>query len=146
MAVDEAPAPLRVHHVALVVRKIEPIAEYYCRVLSYVAAGSPMIDPRQKVRIQFLRLGDFSLELLEPVGPDSPIASFDTSGGGLHHICYECEEFDAAVANLRHEGAVAACEPAKAPAIDNRRVAFFVTKQRQLLELVEASAVQGGSK
>lgn len=141
MAMDaaaEGVLGLRFHHVALVARQLEPVADFYCRVLGYRAAAPPVVDAEQKVRVQFLHLGDFALELLEPTGPDSPVAQFVRSGGGLYHLCYECDDLEAALARLREAGSAVARPPAVAPAIGGRRVAFLVTRQRQLIELVES--------
>jgi methylmalonyl-CoA/ethylmalonyl-CoA epimerase len=140
MAMDAAAEDLqlRFHHVALVARQLEPVAEFYCRVLGYRAAAPPIVDAAQKVRVQFLQLGDFTLELLEPSEPDSPVAEFARAGNSLYHVCYECDNLDATIEHLRKSGSAIARPPTPAPAIGHRRVVFLVTRQRQLIELVEA--------
>ena len=130
----------RFHHVGMVVAKIEPVAEYYRDVLGYLIQGSVHTDPAQKVRIQFLRLDGFAVELLEPLGPDSPVAKFLKAGGGLQHVCYECDRMEAGLEWLRKAGAALASPPTPAQAIEGRKVAFVVNKRRQLIELVEPTA------
>jgi len=59
----------------------------------------------QGVRVGFLPLGDTMLELLEPIGPESPIARhLDRRGPGLHHICIRVDDIFAAMAGLTAEG------------------------------------------
>ena len=60
-------------------------------------------------------------------------------GGGLYHLCFEVDDLDVTLQRLRDSGdAIVVCEPVPAPAIDNRRVAFVVTTDRDLIEFVEA--------
>ena len=58
----------------------------------------------QKVRTAFLSTGDSSLELLEPTGPDSPIAKFiEKRGEGIHHICLRVDDLEAHLERLKSE-------------------------------------------
>jgi methylmalonyl-CoA/ethylmalonyl-CoA epimerase len=142
MAMDAAADGLRLrfHHVALVAHRLEPLAEFYCHVLGFTPAAPPIIDPIQQVRVQFLHLGSFALELLEPAAPESPVGQFVRAGGGLYHVCYECDDLDHTVAEFCNAGATVARAPTPAPAMAGRRVAFLVTRQRQLIELVESAS------
>jgi catechol 2,3-dioxygenase-like lactoylglutathione lyase family enzyme len=103
-------------------------------------AGPPTIDEVQGVRCQFMKMGDGGLlELLEPYGDKSPIQRHLQKGGGLYHLCFEVDDLDLTLQRLRDTGdAIVVCEPVPAPAIDNRRVAFVVTTDRDLIEFVEA--------
>lgn len=59
----------------------------------------------QKVKTAFLSVGDANLELLEPTGPDSPIAKFiEKRGEGIHHLCFRVENIDAHLEKLKAEG------------------------------------------
>ena len=59
----------------------------------------------QKVKTAFLSVGDSNLELLEPIGPDSPIARFiEKRGEGIHHICLRVDNLEAHLERLKSEG------------------------------------------
>ena len=59
----------------------------------------------QGVRIAFLPVGDTEIELLEPTSPDSPVARFlARRGEGLHHICLEVNDLEAALKRLKAQG------------------------------------------
>jgi methylmalonyl-CoA/ethylmalonyl-CoA epimerase len=59
----------------------------------------------QKVSTSFRPVGESSLELLEPTSPESPIAKFlEKRGPGLHHVCLDVEDVDAALAKLKAAG------------------------------------------
>ncbi|OGU00539.1 MAG: methylmalonyl-CoA epimerase, partial [Geobacteraceae bacterium GWC2_48_7] len=59
----------------------------------------------QKVRVAMLQVGESKIELLEPTSPDSPIAKFlEKNGPGIHHIAYEVDDIEAAIAKLTEDG------------------------------------------
>jgi len=128
---------LEFHHVGMVVPQIEPVADFYEKVLGYTRQGPVIEDPVQKVRIQFLELHGFTLELLEPLGEQSPVARFMKAGGGLNHICYACNDIEAELRRFKSKGLTIACVPTPAPAIESRKVAFVVSRNREVIELVE---------
>lgn len=79
------------------------------------------------------------LELLEPFGDQSPVRGHLKKGGGIYHICFEVDQLEKKLDELKASGnAVVVREPARAPAIEGRRVAFIVTARGELVELLEA--------
>jgi len=59
----------------------------------------------QGVRTAFLPVGDSRLELLEPTGPDSPVAKYiGKRGEGIHHLCFRVEDIDAELEKLKAKG------------------------------------------
>ena len=132
---------MRLHHVAYVTRNLDQKAAELAGLLGLRTAGPPVIDQVQGVRIQFMETGDGGLlELLEPYGEKSPVRRHLQKGGGLYHLCFEVDDLEATLQRLRDTGdAIVVCEPVPAPAIDNRRVAFVVTTDRDLIEFVEAA-------
>nr|WP_210326446.1 methylmalonyl-CoA epimerase [Bartonella apis] len=80
------------NHVAIAVPDIEQAAELYRSVNNDV---SPVQDfPEHGVRIVFVKLPNTKLELMSPLGDNSPIAKFleKNPKGGLHHICFEVDD------------------------------------------------------
>jgi methylmalonyl-CoA/ethylmalonyl-CoA epimerase len=130
---------MRIHHVAYVTRNIEQRAGRLIGLFSCRLAGPIVIDEGQGVRIQFLEMEDGSLlELLEPYGANSPVERHLKKGGGIYHLCFEVSDLNETLQRLQATGdAIVVREPTPAPAIDNRRVAFVVTADQDLFELVE---------
>jgi methylmalonyl-CoA/ethylmalonyl-CoA epimerase len=59
----------------------------------------------QSVKTAFLSVGDSNLELLEPTGPESPIAKFiEKRGEGIHHLCFRVDDIEEHLARLKEQG------------------------------------------
>ncbi len=97
-------------------------------------------DPVQTALVQFLRLpsGANWLELVAPNGPDSKLSSALAKGEGLHHLCYEVDDIEAACVALRRQKMALLSAPAPAVAFTGRRVAWLLGRDRLLTELVES--------
>ena len=96
----------RLNHVAIAVKDIGAAARTYREVLgAEVSAAVPMEE--HGVTVVFITLPNTKIELLEPLGADSPIARFleKNPGGGMHHVCYEVEDIEAARDRLVRTGA-----------------------------------------
>ena len=96
----------RLNHVAIAVRDIAKAAEVYRRTLgAEVSAAVP--QPAHGVTTVFITLPNTKIELLQPLGADSPIAKFleRNPDGGIHHVCYEVDDILRARDRLKSEGA-----------------------------------------
>ena len=96
----------RLNHVALAVPDIEAAARRYRETLG-AKVGAPQALPEHGVTVVFVELANTKVELLEPLGENSPIAAFLAKNpkGGMHHVCYEVADIVAARDQLRQEGA-----------------------------------------
>ncbi|ACP24852.1 putative lactoylglutathione lyase [Sinorhizobium fredii NGR234] len=96
----------RVNHVAIAVPNLATAAESYRATLG-AAVTEPQALPEHGVTVVFVTLANTKVELLEPLGDQSPIAAFleKNPAGGMHHICYEVEDIIAARDRLREAGA-----------------------------------------
>ncbi len=106
--------------------------------------GNIIFDPLQKARGTFLEgahVNDSLIELVEPDGPDSPVAHFLQRGGGLHHLCYEVEDLEAHLAFCRSVGTIMIRPPVPAVAFGGRRIAWALAKKRLPVEFLESPAV-----
>ena len=82
----------RLNHVAIAVRDVVVEAARYRDVLG-ATVTEPLPLPAHGVTVVFVELPNTKVELLEPLGANSPIAAFlEKTGGGVHHICYEVED------------------------------------------------------
>ena len=95
--------------------------------------------PSEKVKTAFLKVGESHIELLEPTDPSSVIARFLEKRSGLHHVCLEVEDLDAALAELKARGVRLIDDSPRVGAL-GCRVAFIHPKAAAgvLLELKEA--------
>lgn len=139
---------LSLHHIGFVVAEIRSSIQGFCASIGAVWNGSIYEDPKQKVKVAFLttRPSQGQIELVEPATDDSPVTKFlRERGGGLHHLCYEVQDLERAVAAFKLKGLVIAKRPLPAVAFDGRRIAWVVTPEKLLLELLEAGHATTGS-
>ena len=95
----------RLNHVAIVVPDLEVAAANYRDTLG-AKISDPLDLPDHGVTTIFVELPNTKLELLHPLGDDSPIQKFleKNPGGGMHHICYEVDDIYAARDKLEGDG------------------------------------------
>lgn len=96
----------RLNHVAIAVPDLAAARTLYGETLG-AAVSAPIDLPAHGVTTVFVTLPNVKLELLHPLGTDSPIAGFlaKNPAGGIHHLCYEVADIEAARDRLRAEGA-----------------------------------------
>lgn len=94
----------RVNHIAIAVPDLAAAASRY-RDLG-VATTEPQDLPEHGVRIVFVEFENTKIELLEPLGPNSPIAAFleRQPAGGIHHICFDVDDLSAAISTAAENG------------------------------------------
>lgn len=132
--------PKRIDHVAIIVRNIESALGFYRDILGIVP-GEIQEVPTEQVRIAFLPMGGPSgseIELIEPTTPDSSLSKFlEKRGEGLHHICLEVDDIDAALAEIKDKGAAVLDQQ---PRVAAEGRAIFIhpkTANGVLLELIQ---------
>ncbi len=96
----------RLNHVAIAVPDLAAASRLYADALG-AQVSAPVAQPAHGVTVVFVSLPNSKVELLEPLGADSPIANYlaRNPGGGIHHICYEVEDILAARDRLKAAGA-----------------------------------------
>src|SRR3569832_2462389 len=87
----------RLNHVAIATSDIKKATAIYRDVLGGKVSGEVQ-QPDHGVTTVFVDLGNTKIELLEPLGENSPIANFlkKNPNGGMHHVCYEVQDIHAA--------------------------------------------------
>jgi methylmalonyl-CoA/ethylmalonyl-CoA epimerase len=128
------------HHLGFVVSDIAKGMDGFVRSLTAAWSGRVYEDPLQRVRVAFLAIkpGDPLIELVEPTAEDSPVRRFLAErGGGLHHICYEVSDLEKQMAEMQTHGSIIVRRPKPAVAFDGRRIAWMLTRERLLVELLE---------
>jgi methylmalonyl-CoA/ethylmalonyl-CoA epimerase len=96
----------RLNHVAIAVPDLDAAAAQYRDTLG-ANVNPPQDEPDHGVTVVFIDLPNTKIELLHPLGEDSPIAGFlaKNPSGGIHHICFEVDDILAARDRLRADGA-----------------------------------------
>jgi methylmalonyl-CoA/ethylmalonyl-CoA epimerase len=96
----------RLNHVAIAVPDLSAAASLYRDTLG-ARVSAPQAEPAHGVTVVFVELPNTKVELLEPLGPGSPIAGFleKSPAGGIHHICYEVDDILSARDRLAASGA-----------------------------------------
>jgi methylmalonyl-CoA/ethylmalonyl-CoA epimerase len=128
---------MKIDHIGIIVHDIEVALNVY-----EAALGLPLKEvtevPDQKVRVAFLPIGESNLELVQPTSDDTGTAKFLAKRGeGIHHICIEVPDIEAAVARLKEYGVQLIDQEPRQGA--HGRVAFIHPKGAHgvLVELVE---------
>ncbi len=96
----------RLNHVAIAVPDLTAAIAQYKETLG-ANVGAPQDEPDHGVTVVFIELPNTKIELLYPLGENSPIAGFleKNPAGGIHHICYEVDDILAARDRLKAAGA-----------------------------------------
>ncbi|MEZ5676113.1 MAG: methylmalonyl-CoA epimerase [Thalassovita sp.] len=95
----------RLNHVAIAVPDLEAASEQYRTALG-AKVNAPQDEPYHGVTVVFIELPNTKIELLYPLGENSPIAGFleKNPAGGIHHVCYEVDDIIAARDHLKASG------------------------------------------
>ena len=96
----------RLNHVAIAVPDLEASCTQYSSILG-AKVGKPQHEPNHGVTVVFIELPNTKIELLHPLGDQSPITSFleKNPSGGIHHMCYEVDNILSARDQLIGSGA-----------------------------------------
>lgn len=96
----------RLNHVAIAVPDLAAAIAQYSGALG-ANVGAPQDEPDHGVTVVFIELPNTKIELLYPLGENSPIRGFldKNPAGGIHHICYEVDDIAAAREQLTASGA-----------------------------------------
>jgi methylmalonyl-CoA/ethylmalonyl-CoA epimerase len=101
------------NHIGIAAPSIEACFETYRRLYGATDFVQPFDMPAQGVRVGFINLPNTQLEIIEPLGENSPIKAFleKNPKGGQHHVCFEVKDIHAAKADMEKKGAKVLGEP-----------------------------------
>jgi methylmalonyl-CoA/ethylmalonyl-CoA epimerase len=127
------------HHFGVAVRKLPQAIPVFGKLFGYELTSGPFDDPVQNVSVCFLSRGDQDppLELVAPLGPNSPIDGTLKKGCGIYHICYQVPDIRAAIEHLTGLGSFLLSGPVPAVAFGMREIAWLMTEADLLVELVQ---------
>ena len=96
----------KLNHIAIATPNLDEAIKTYQDMLG-VKISDPLDHLDHGVKVVFIELPNTKIELLEPLGENSPIENFleKNKKGGIHHICFEVEEINSAILSLKKDGA-----------------------------------------
>jgi methylmalonyl-CoA/ethylmalonyl-CoA epimerase len=117
----------KINHIGIAVKSLDDALPFYRDQLGMAFLGTEEVA-EQRVKVAMLQVGESKIELLEPTSDDSPVAKFlEKNGPGIHHLAYEVENIEAAIAKLLADGARMIDEKPRSGA-HSTRIAFVHPK------------------
>lgn len=127
-----------IDHLGIVVTSIDEGIRHWEDVFGYQQMTDVVVNTRQKVKVVFLaKEQSVTVKLIEPVDETSPAYRLAKRGGGLHHVCFKCENIDRELDQLTQKGLRVLSQPAPGEAFENENIAFIFAKQGLNIELID---------
>ena len=117
----------RINHIGIAVKNIDETMKFYRDMLGFEFKGMDIVES-QKVKVAMFKIGETNIELVQATSEDSPIAKYlQKNKEGIHHICYEVDNIEKALEDLKAKGVkLIDNEPRKGA--HNTKVAFIHPK------------------
>lgn len=128
----------KIEHIGIAVRNLKEVAKFYLDVFN-VKASEETDVPERKLKIACIEISGVKLELLMPTDQDSVVAKFiEKRGEGIHHICFEVEDIEKAVSELKNKGVELVDEKPRL-GVEGKKIIFLQPKSTSgvLIELKE---------
>lgn len=133
-----------IDHIGIVVRSLDEGIQQWEDMFSYKKNSDIVLNTRQKVRVVFMaKKGSLPVKLVEPAGETSPIFMFARRGGGLHHLCFRCDDMKVQIPILKSQEAKFLVPPEPGEAFKNNDIAFFLAKNNLNVELIATEEKEG---
>jgi methylmalonyl-CoA epimerase len=101
----------KISHLGMAVKDLEEAREFY-RSIFKLESSDPIIGGDGTLKVSMVKVGEVSIELIEPIGNEGVMAKFlEKRGEGFHHICYEVDNIHSAVSSLKESGMEVLGEP-----------------------------------
>jgi methylmalonyl-CoA/ethylmalonyl-CoA epimerase len=129
---------MKIDHIGVAVKSLAEAIKVYEDAMGLEVSGYDQVDD-QGVRVAMLNIGESRIELLEPIGPSSPIDKFMAKRGeGIHHIAVAVDDIEATLERLKAAG-VRLVDSTPRRGAHNTRIAFIHPSSTHgvLLELVQ---------
>jgi methylmalonyl-CoA/ethylmalonyl-CoA epimerase len=124
------------HHIGVACRDLDAEAGPWL-ALGYKIEGADFEDPTQHIRGRFIIGPGPRLELLVPTDADSPITGMLTRGVKFYHQAFVASRFEEVLATLGTLRCKIVADPVPAVAFDSKRIAFLLTPNISLIEIIE---------
>jgi len=132
-----------IDHIGIVVQSLEHGIQQWEELFGYRRNSAIVSNTRQKVTVVFLAKKDsLTVKLLAPSDASSPVAAFARKGGGLHHICFRCDDLKTEIPRLQRSGARLLVAPQPGEAFRNHDIAFLFAENLNC-ELIDTTEKEG---
>ena len=133
-----------IDHIGIVVQSLDAGIEQWENVFGYKKNSEIVMNTRQQVKVVFLaKKNSITIKLIEPSAPTSPVAAFARKGGGLHHLCFRCEDLKIEMSVLRSKGSRFIVPPQPGEAFQSHDIAFFLASNNLNVELIDTTEKVG---
>ena len=127
-----------IDHIGIVIPKIKNVGTMYHNLLGFIPVTEIVLDSAQQVYVQFFQNEEgLRLELIEPIGKESPAYNALKKGGGTNHVGYRCSNIDDTLAEARKHNCIIVCQPIPGVGHEGRLIAFVTHPHLGLIEFVE---------
>ncbi len=138
---------MTIDHIGIVVRSLAEGINQWQDLFGYKQNSDIVSNSRQKVKVVFLsKPGSLPVKLLEPTDPTSPVFVFARRGGGLHHLCFKCDDMKTQIPVLEGKGVKILVPPEPGEAFKNHDIAFFLVNNTLNVELIDTDEKTGWVK
>jgi methylmalonyl-CoA/ethylmalonyl-CoA epimerase len=127
-----------IDHICIAVKDIEEGIAYWGRVFGYKQMTRMVVNSLQKVKVVFLiKKKSLTIKLIEPLEDNQSLVNFVNRGGGVHHICFKCDNMDEELKELKNKGLITLVPPQPGEAFNNHNIAFLLARYGLNIELID---------
>ena len=130
---------MKIHHIGIVVKNIQESLGEFSKFVKFDETSIPTLVGSQKVNVCFIKIGEFRIEFIEPIGNRSPVEGALEKGGGFNHICFEVNNLSESINEIVEKGGRLIVSPVEG--FEGRQIAFVLLNMKKtnlnLVELVE---------
>ena len=127
-------------HIGIIVKNIQKFGQILETLLCAEPISEVVEDPNQKAFLQMYRSGETFLELIAPASEDSSVqTALKRHGEGLAHLCFETNDLEQTLKNIRKQGVLVFRSPTPAALFAGKKVAFAILPNQMIVEFVEAN-------
>lgn len=130
---------MKFHHIGIIVKNLRYGLKVHKKIYKNLKHSKTIIDNKIGVKIRFIQGEDKILyELITPYGKSSPITKLlKNKTSILNHIGYKDKKFDKKIKYFQKNNFLQISKPVSAKAFKGKRVVFFMTPLRHIIELIE---------
>lgn len=133
-----------VDHIGILVRSIEKASDHWTTVFGYKQVTKIIVNTRQQVKVVFLeKENSITIKLVQPVDHSSPAMAGLKKGGGLHHLCFRCDDMEAELLKMSENGMRLLVKPEPGEAFENENIAFVYAGNGLNVELIDTDKRAG---
>ncbi len=133
-----------IDHIGIVVPSLENGIRQWRELFGYEKKSDIVLNTRQKVRVVFLgKENSLTVKLIEPSDSSSAITRVAQKGGGLHHLCFKCDDLTVRIPELKAQGAAVIAPAQPGEAFNNRHIAFLLAQNNLNIELIDTEEKAG---